>query len=81
LGGRSSNISCEEGKTLPEAKTGVKRAINNFRHFGGEGSRQFSYQIPSERENVFCYTIVEDLVESGEWLGSRRGLYVLCTAC
>lgn len=47
----------EEGKTLPEAKGEVKRAINIFRYFGGEGARQFSYQIPSERENVFCYTI------------------------
>jgi len=47
----------EEGKTLPESKGEVKRAINIFRYFGGEGARQFSYQIPSERENVFCYTM------------------------
>jgi alpha-ketoglutaric semialdehyde dehydrogenase len=47
----------EEGKTLPEAKGEVKRAINIFRYFGGEGARAFSYQIPSERENVFCYTL------------------------
>ncbi len=51
----------EEGKTLPEAKGEVKRAINIFRYFGGEGARQFSYQIPSERENVFCYAIRKPL--------------------
>jgi acyl-CoA reductase-like NAD-dependent aldehyde dehydrogenase len=47
----------EEGKTLPEAKGEVKRAINIFRYFGGEGARQFGSQIPSERQNVFCYTL------------------------
>ncbi len=51
----------EEGKTLPEAKGEVKRAINIFRYFGGEGARQFSYQIPSERDNVFCYTLRKSL--------------------
>lgn len=51
----------EEGKTLPEAKGEVKRAINILRYFGGEGARQFSYQIPSERENVFCYTMRKPL--------------------
>jgi alpha-ketoglutaric semialdehyde dehydrogenase len=51
----------EEGKTLPEAKGEVKRAINIFRYFGGEGARAFSYQIPSERENVFCYTLRKSL--------------------
>lgn len=51
----------EEGKTLPESKAEVKRAINIFRYFGGEGARQFSYQIPSERESVFCYTMRKPL--------------------
>src|SRR5271167_1429617 len=51
----------EEGKTLPEAKGEAKRAINIFRYFGGEGARAFSYQIPSERENVFCYTLRKPL--------------------
>jgi alpha-ketoglutaric semialdehyde dehydrogenase len=55
------DMTREEGKTLPEAKAEVKRAINIFRYFGGEGSRQFSYQIPSERENVFCYTMRKPL--------------------
>ncbi|HYK22890.1 MAG TPA: aldehyde dehydrogenase family protein, partial [Pyrinomonadaceae bacterium] len=51
----------EEGKTLPEAIGEVKRAINILRYFGGEGSRQFTYQVPSERENVLCYTIRKPL--------------------
>jgi aldehyde dehydrogenase (NAD+) len=51
----------EEGKTLPEAFGEVKRALNIFRYFGGEGSRQFTYQVPSERENVLCYTIRKPL--------------------
>ena len=29
----------EEGKTLPEAKGEVRRAINIFRYFAGEGAR------------------------------------------
>jgi aldehyde dehydrogenase (NAD+) len=36
------DMTREEGKTLPEAKAEVKRAINIFRYFGGEGARQFS---------------------------------------
>ena len=54
-------LSREEGKTLPESKAEVKRAINIFRYFGGEGARQFTYHIPSERENVVCYTIRKPL--------------------
>jgi acyl-CoA reductase-like NAD-dependent aldehyde dehydrogenase len=57
----AEDMTREEGKTLPESKGEVKRAINIFRYFGGEGARQFSYQIPSERENVFCYTLRKPL--------------------
>lgn len=57
----SEEMTREEGKTLPEAKGEVKRAINILRYFGGEGARLFSYQIPSERENVFCYTLRKPL--------------------
>jgi acyl-CoA reductase-like NAD-dependent aldehyde dehydrogenase len=57
----SEEMTREEGKTLPEAKGEVKRAINILRYFGGEGARQFSYQIPSEREKVFCYTLRKPL--------------------
>jgi len=57
----ASDMTREEGKTLPEATGEVKRAINILRYFGGEGSRQFSYQIPSERDNVFCFTMRKPL--------------------
>ena len=57
----AEDMTREEGKTLPEAKGEVKRAINIFRYFGGEGARAFSYQIPSERDNVFCYTMRKPL--------------------
>jgi acyl-CoA reductase-like NAD-dependent aldehyde dehydrogenase len=57
----AEDMTREEGKTLPEAKGEVKRAISIFRYFGGEGARQFSYQIPSERESVFCYTVRKPL--------------------
>ena len=52
----AAEMTREEGKTLPEATGEVKRAINILRYFGGEGSRMFSHQIPSEREHVFCFT-------------------------
>lgn len=55
------DMTREEGKTLSEGKAEVKRSINIFRYFGGEGARAFSYQIPSERENVFCYTMRKPL--------------------
>jgi len=61
LGKLAEEMTREEGKTLPESKGEVKRAINILRYFGGEGARQFSYQIPSERENVFCYTMRKPL--------------------
>jgi len=51
----------EEGKTLPEAIGEVTRAINIFRYFGGEGARQFSFNVPSERSQVLCYTIRKPL--------------------
>jgi alpha-ketoglutaric semialdehyde dehydrogenase len=57
----AADMTREEGKTLPEAKGEVKRTINIFRYYGGEGARSFSYQIPSERDNVFCYTIRKPL--------------------
>jgi aldehyde dehydrogenase (NAD+) len=47
----------EEGKTLPEAKGEVGRAINILRYFGGEGARLCGEAIPSERPRVFIHTI------------------------
>ncbi len=57
----AEDMTREEGKTLPEAKGEVKRAINILRYFGGEGARSFSYQIPSERPNVFSYMMRKPL--------------------
>ena len=57
----AEDMTREEGKTLPEARGEVKRAINILRYFGGEGARSFSYQIPSERPNVFCYMMRKPL--------------------
>jgi aldehyde dehydrogenase (NAD+) len=45
----------EEGKTLPEARGEVRRTINIFRYFAGEGSRLFGIQAPSERERVHTF--------------------------
>jgi alpha-ketoglutaric semialdehyde dehydrogenase len=47
----------EEGKTLPEAKGEVRRAINIFRYFGGEGARMPGFLVPSERDRVQMFAI------------------------
>ena len=47
----------EEGKTLPEAKGEVRRAINIFRYFGSEGSRLPGHLVPSERDRVHMFSI------------------------
>jgi acyl-CoA reductase-like NAD-dependent aldehyde dehydrogenase len=47
----------EEGKTLPEARGEVGRAINILRYYGGEGARLFGRVIPSERDRVFIHTL------------------------
>ncbi|MBM3738914.1 MAG: aldehyde dehydrogenase family protein [Acidobacteria bacterium] len=47
----------EEGKTLPEAKGEVRRAINIFRYFAGEGSRMGGHLVPSERDRVHMFAI------------------------
>jgi acyl-CoA reductase-like NAD-dependent aldehyde dehydrogenase len=46
----------EEGKTLPEARGEVGRAINILRYFGGEGARLGGQHAPSERDRVFIQT-------------------------
>ncbi|MEW5978164.1 MAG: aldehyde dehydrogenase family protein [Acidobacteriota bacterium] len=51
----------EEGKTLPEAKGEVARAVNIFRYFGGEGARLCGETVPSEREGVFAFTFRKPL--------------------
>jgi alpha-ketoglutaric semialdehyde dehydrogenase len=61
LASLGEEMTREEGKTLPEATAEVRRTISILRYFGGEGARQFNHQVPSERENVFCYTIRKPL--------------------
>src|SRR3990172_10865974 len=52
----AAEMTREEGKTLPEAKGEVGRAVNIFRYFGGEGARLIGETVPSERDGVFAYT-------------------------
>jgi acyl-CoA reductase-like NAD-dependent aldehyde dehydrogenase len=53
----AAEMTREEGKTLPEAKGEVRRAINIFRYFGGEGSRLQGLLVPSERDRVHMFAI------------------------
>ena len=46
----------EEGKTLPEARGEVGRAVNILRYIGGEGARLGGQFAPSERDRVFIQT-------------------------
>jgi alpha-ketoglutaric semialdehyde dehydrogenase len=46
----------EEGKTLPEARGEVGRAVNILRFIGGEGARLSGQHAPSERDRVFVQT-------------------------
>src|SRR6202790_3549202 len=52
-----ADMTREEGKTLPEAKGEVRRAINIFRYFGGEGARFRGVLVPSERERVHMFAV------------------------
>jgi aldehyde dehydrogenase (NAD+) len=53
----AADMTREEGKTLPEAKGEVRRSINIFRYFAGEGSRMFGIQAPSERDRVHMFAV------------------------
>jgi acyl-CoA reductase-like NAD-dependent aldehyde dehydrogenase len=53
----AADMTREEGKTLPEAKGEVRRTINIFRYFGGEGSRLDGMLVPSERDRVHMFAI------------------------
>lgn len=53
----AADMTREEGKTLPEAKGEVRRSINIFRYFAGEGSRMFGIQVPSERDRVHMFAL------------------------
>src|SRR5215472_13245031 len=53
----AAEMTREEGKTLPEAKGEVRRSINIFRYFAGEGSRMPGQIVPSERDRVHMFAI------------------------
>ena len=53
----AADMTREEGKTLPEAKGEVRRAINIFRYFAGEGSRMPGMLVPSERDRVHMFAM------------------------
>jgi aldehyde dehydrogenase (NAD+) len=58
---RFDQLACdmtrEEGKTLAESKGEVRRSINIFRYFAGEGSRMAGILAPSERERVHTFAL------------------------
>ncbi len=53
----AAEMTREEGKTLPEAKGEVRRAINILRYFAGEGSRLPGMLVPSERDRVHMFAL------------------------
>ncbi len=53
----AADMTREEGKTLPEAKGVVRRAINILRYFAGEGSRMPGMLVPSERDRVHMFAL------------------------
>jgi aldehyde dehydrogenase (NAD+) len=55
------DMTREEGKTLPEARGEVARAVNILRYFGGEGARLAGQFAPSERTRVVIHTIRQPL--------------------
>lgn len=53
----AADMTREEGKTLPESKGEVRRSINIFRYFAGEGSRLPGMLVPSERDRVHMFAL------------------------
>ena len=53
----AADMTREEGKTLPEAKGELRRAINILRYFAGEGSRMAGTLAPSERDRVHMFAL------------------------
>ena len=51
------DMTREEGKTLPEARGEVNRAVNILRYYGGEGARLSGQLTPSERDRVVIQTL------------------------
>ena len=50
----AADMTREEGKTLPEAKGEVRRAINILRYFAGEGSRMPGMLVPPSATASTC---------------------------
>jgi len=57
----AEEMTREEGKTLPESRGEVRRAINIFRYYAGEGARLAGTLAPSERERVHTFSIRKSL--------------------
>src|SRR5579863_4401891 len=53
----AAEMTREEGKTLPEAKGEVRRAINIFRYFAGEGARMPGMLAPAHRDRVHMFAM------------------------
>jgi alpha-ketoglutaric semialdehyde dehydrogenase len=53
----AADMTREEGKTLPESRGEVRRSINIFRYFAGEGARLAGMLAPSERDRVHMFAI------------------------
>jgi aldehyde dehydrogenase (NAD+) len=67
----AADMTREEGKTFPEAKGEVRRAINILRYFAGEGSRMPGCSCP---RSAIAYTCSRCASRSEWWDSSRRGI-------
>lgn len=57
----SRTLTEEEGKTLPESKGEVQRAIEIFRFYAGQGTRLGGKTLDSGTTRTFLYTVREPL--------------------
>jgi len=57
----AADMTREEGKTLGESRGEVRRSINIFRYFAGEGSRMSGVLTPSERVRVHTFAFRKPL--------------------
>src|SRR5215217_5849387 len=64
------DMTREEGKTLPEARGEVNRAVNILRYYGGEGARLTGQLKPSDLAPLCALRLVEALDEAGVTKGA-----------
>lgn len=57
----AADMTREEGKTLGEARGEVRRSINIFRYYAGEGARLGGMLAPSERDRVQTFAFRKPL--------------------